>query len=107
MVATGARSVGLHRLNDRLREALERLLDILAGLRGRVENGGFVEAQGLRSVRVRDLAPLHEIGFVPERVDGHGTNGVADTVDPFREVVEGRLPRDVEDGQDPLRAVEV
>src|SRR5213079_993909 len=101
------RSSGLARLDDRLREALEGLLDIVAGLRGRVEDRAFVGPEDVRSVFRVHFPPRGQVRLVAEGVDGDRADRVADSVDPLRQVAERGLPGRVEDREDSLRAVEV
>src|SRR2546429_2303946 len=101
------RSSGLARLDDRLREALESLLDVVAGLRGRVEDRAFVGAEDVRGVFRVHFPPRGQVRLVAEGVDGDRADGVADSIDPLRHVAQGGLPGHVEDREDPLRAVEI
>src|SRR5947208_2093281 len=94
----GTRSSGLARLDDRLREALEGLLDIVAGLRGRVEDRAFVGPEDVRSVFRVHFPPRGQVRLVAEGVDGDRADRVADSVDPLRQVAERGLPGRVEDG---------
>src|SRR5947208_1246133 len=75
------RSSGLARLDDRLREALESLLDVVAGLRGRVEDRAFVGAED--EARLADALLADEADFELEglllglhgRLPHHGMRG--------------------------------
>src|SRR5256886_11682142 len=101
------RSTGLARLDDRLREALESDLDVVAGLRGRVEDRALVRTKEVRRVLRGPLASGVEVRLVAERVHGDRADGVPDAVDPLREISEGGGARRVEHREDALGPVEV
>src|SRR5207247_6157404 len=103
----GTRSSGLARLDDLLREAFEGLLDVVAALRGRVEDRAFVGPEDFRSVFRVHFPPRGQVRLVAEGVDGDRADRVADSVDPLRQVAERGLPGRVEDRDDSLRAVAV
>src|SRR2546430_2085491 len=101
------RSTGLARLDDRLREALESDLDVVAGLRGRVEDRALVRTKEVRRVLRGHLASGGEVRLVAQRVHGDRADGVPDAVDPLREISEGGGARRVEHREDALGPVEV
>src|SRR5436853_6842214 len=103
----GTRSSGLARLDDRLREALEGHLDVVAGLRGRVEDWALVRTKEVRRVLRGHLASGGEVGLVAQRVHGDRADRVPYAVDPLREISEGGRARSVEHREDALGPVEV
>src|SRR5438876_7918332 len=101
------RSLGGARLDDRLGEPLEGLLDVLAGLRGRVEDRALVRKQRGRSLLRGHFAAVGEVRLVSERVHRNGSHGVANPVDPLRQVSERLGAGHVEHREDAFRSVEV
>src|SRR5438034_10406901 len=83
------RSSGLARLDDRLREALESHLDVVAGLRGRVKDRALVRAKEVRRVLRGHLATWGEVGLVAQRVDRARADGGPDAAAPPRDISEG------------------
>src|SRR6266571_499256 len=95
------------RTRDHLREFCERALDVVARLRRREHPGSAVGFGGSLHVGLLHRHLFSEVRFVREVLNRNVARDLHDGRDPFVEVGERLLPRDVAHREDALGAVEV
>src|SRR6266498_4572161 len=88
------------RLRDQLAEVQERVLDVLARLRGRQEGAAPQDRGHLRDLRLAVLDLRLEVGLVRREDDRDLARDFLDRLDPARQYGEGLAPRQVGDGED-------
>src|SRR3970282_1186179 len=92
---------------DSVRERPEKGLDVFARPRGRVVAGGVEALRRAVELIFTDWGLVPKVGLVYGEHDGNLADRAEHGLDPGVEVLEGVVPRDVADREDPLGPVEI